>query len=298
MRKLLVSAFGAVLVGLALVAGSPPSSAWLAQGGGGGGGGYVGPGDVVSALDYFALRAYSSATRGNKLVNVCTTIAAVDTCADMFSDATTGALVITVIGGAACNTGTQPYNIKTWYDLGTNGVPQDQVEGTVANRAVLSTCTGSTAAASFSGTFVSYLSANPFTQAQPYEIIWNARRTAGTAQVNVFESSSATLQDGYFTSANQGYGFSGSVVTFTASDAACHVIELIHNGASGSIGVDGSVTSSQNFGANGPTAETFSLGGFTTGRYPTMLFHEGGLITGASPASLNSNISAYWGANC
>jgi hypothetical protein len=258
-----------------------------------GGAAYVGPGDVQAASYYYALRAYTAATRGNKLANVCTTISSTDTCADMFSDATTGAMVLTVIGGAACNTGTQPYNIKTWYNL--LGTGTDVIEATVASRAVLSACNGATTGANFgTGTYLS--TSNTSAINQPFEIVWAASRTgAFTTQANVFDTASG-LQDGYWTSTNTVYGFTGTVQTATASDSACHIIQIIHNGASGSITVDTTTTSSLNMGGTNITADQLGLNGAITARPATMTFYEGGIIASGSPTSLYSNIHGY--GNC
>jgi hypothetical protein len=262
---------------------------------GGGGGGYIGPGDVQATKWWYGLRALSSATRGNKLVNICTTIATVDTCADMLSDATTGAMILTTIGGAACNTSTQPYNIKTWYEL--NGTGNDQTEAAVAARAVLTICNGTTTGAAFTIAGLTNYLTSSVTQAQPFEIVWAAAHTANfTTQSNVFESG-GNLQDGYWTTTGQAYGYTGTVVSFAASNTACHVIQIVHNGASGEFAVDGaSYTTSQNFGSSGISAADLYLGGGGSGREVDMTFYEGGLIASGSPASLYANIHGY--GNC
>lgn len=294
MRKLIAGGIAALIVGLTLVW-SHPSPAWLAQAPPASS--YTGPGDVQATVWYYALRALTSATRGNKLVNVCTTISTVDTCADMFSDATTGALVITTIGGAACNTGTQPYNIKTWYEL--NGTGADQTQATVATRAVLSSCTGATTGANFAGSQV-YATAGNFTQAQAFETVCAASRTgAFTTQQNCWENLAGSVQTGWFTSANQAYIFGaggGGVVTITASDSACHTVESLYNGASSSIKVDNGTPTTADTSTSSVSAERFSLGGFWTSRNPTITFYEGGFVASSTPTSLFSNIHAY--GNC
>ncbi len=63
---------------------------------------YTGPGNVASgATAWWGLRAYTSATRGNALINACNVADAA--CADLSSDATSGALTIPTIGGTACS---------------------------------------------------------------------------------------------------------------------------------------------------------------------------------------------------
>ena len=70
----------------------------------GGGGAYTGPANVVSGASYwYGLFAYNSADRGNALVNVCNSTGGIDIgCADLFSDATTGALVSATVSGITC----------------------------------------------------------------------------------------------------------------------------------------------------------------------------------------------------
>lgn len=294
LRAVFASALLAIAVG-ALAWAGPEQQPLLGVGGASaGGGGYTGPGDVQPAKWYYALRAYTSATRGNKLVNVCTTISTVDTCADMFSDATTGALVITTIGGAACNTSTQPYNIKTWYDLTGNGL--DQTDTNPANRAVLTTCNGATTGAAFSGG-QGYNAIASATQAQPFEVIWAGTRTgAFTTQGNVFDTNGGIPQDGYWTSTNTVYGYTGTIQTATASDSACHIMQIIHNGASGSIRVDNGAPATLDMGASGISAFIPAIGGEGTSRFITGTLFEVGVVASGSPTSLYSNIHGY--GNC
>jgi hypothetical protein len=63
---------------------------------------YQGPGDVQSGWGlYYGVWAFTSATRGNALLNACNIGDA--TCADLSSNATTGLINITTIGGNACS---------------------------------------------------------------------------------------------------------------------------------------------------------------------------------------------------
>lgn len=108
-----VLAFGLLLALLALTQGSHaqfnsfPPGTFLGHGArdasGGGPPAYTGPLDIVSGNKgwWSASRAASSADRGNKLVNACNPGDA--TCADLSSDATTGKLVVSSIGGVSCS---------------------------------------------------------------------------------------------------------------------------------------------------------------------------------------------------
>lgn len=114
--------------------------AWLHPGGSGGGPtcSYVGRGDIAPASSYVGLRAYSAATCGQRFANVCDSTGGVDVaCADMFTSATTGAVVPLLIGGHTCPDSSGLCTIKTAYDqtLGNNcGGSCDYSGGAVANR--------------------------------------------------------------------------------------------------------------------------------------------------------------------
>ena len=63
---------------------------------------YTGPGNVVSgASAWWGLRAYNAADLGNNLINVCNP--GDGACVNMVSSASTGALVVTTVGGEACS---------------------------------------------------------------------------------------------------------------------------------------------------------------------------------------------------
>lgn len=94
---------------------------------------YVGPGDlsITGALGWYGARAYSAATRGNKAMNVCNVSDVA--CADLFTDSSTGNLVVTTIGGSSCSSVT--CTVKTLYDQTGNG--NDVTNSTIANRPTL-----------------------------------------------------------------------------------------------------------------------------------------------------------------
>lgn len=83
----------------------------------GGGGGFSGVIDVFGATNAkwcFSLRACSAATRGTRAINLCEPTQV--TCADISTDATTGALNAPgTIGGTNCTT-SNTCIIKKWYD--------------------------------------------------------------------------------------------------------------------------------------------------------------------------------------
>ena len=100
---------------------------------------YTGPADIVaSPTACYSLRACSSALRGHAAINVCNVSDV--TCADLLTDATTGALDVTTIGGSSCSIIT--CTVKIVYDQTGNG--NDFTQTTIANRATLSvSCNGS-----------------------------------------------------------------------------------------------------------------------------------------------------------
>lgn len=100
---------------------------------------YCGPGNVIaSASAAYGLRAYSLATRGNNLINVCdpSNIA----CADIASDATTGRITgFPTLNGTNCGSVTT-CTVKTAYELSGSGAP-NVTQTTAANRPTLNpTC--------------------------------------------------------------------------------------------------------------------------------------------------------------
>src|SRR5260221_771607 len=103
------------------------------------GGAFTGPGDIISYDHAYGMMAYTSATRGNKLINACNSTGGVDVlCGDLFSDSITGLLDPGTIGGITC-TGTN-CTIKTFYDIAGGGV--DCTNTTVATRSTLSASGG------------------------------------------------------------------------------------------------------------------------------------------------------------
>lgn len=102
--------------------------------------GYTGPGDIISYDMYFGLRAYSAATRGQKLINACNSTGGVDVgCADLSSDATTGRLVPATISGITCPGAN--CTIKIYYDLlganACNSLTCDETQTTISARDTL-----------------------------------------------------------------------------------------------------------------------------------------------------------------
>src|SRR5262249_34733922 len=101
-------------------------------------GSYTGPGNLgVTWRAWYGLRAYTSASRGNPLVRVCTNNGA--NCADMVSDSS-GNLAAQTIGGVTCPNTLGTCKIATWYNQGSLGSGSgtfDQTQPTDSLRASL-----------------------------------------------------------------------------------------------------------------------------------------------------------------
>ena len=216
------------------------------------GGGYSGLGDVVSgAKFYWGLRAYSAAKRGTKIANICMTISLVDTCVDMNSDATTGALSLGTIGGLTCNNSTQICNIKTWYDQSgatacSGSSACDMTQSTVANRAILVlSCNGSLPCARYTGSnLTNYQTSNWFSTSQPISFSTVINRTGDTSNYQSVFNSGSNFAWGFNNATNAIFMYStSSVPTATANDNAVHSMQLnFHNATASGAYIDGTNT--------------------------------------------------------
>lgn len=257
---------------------------------------YAGPGDIVAgATAWYGLRAYSTADRGNRLLNVCN-VADV-ACADLSSDATTGALVIGTIGGSSCSNVT--CTIKTMYDRSGNG--NDITQATIGTRPTLVvSCVNSLPCSQFSGS--QFLSGSSISKSQPITISTVAIRTgsfsAFSALVSLHRTGDVTTLD-FFSSANNASIYSGSVLSAAALDNAWHALQGIFNGGSSAVNVNNSVTS-------GAAGSGGTDGGIAFGANPTFLndkltgkITEGGYwpiaFSAGNQTAMCNNQFTYWG---
>lgn len=258
---------------------------------------YTGTGDVVSSwLFWYGLRAFSTADRGNALVNVCNVSDVA--CADLSSDATTGALVVGTIGGSSC--AIVACTIKTFYDRSGNA--RDATQATIARRWILTAncpATGLWCAVS-----PTYNAANGYfgpslTQAQQISMTVVANRTlatSGYAGLVGSASGSGVVVNG---TANTIVAYANqSEVPGTASDSAWHSIQAVLDGNSSTINVDGGAsTGSGAAGATGFSGAIRLLSQF--GDAYEGKFTEGGAWAGTFSAgnitSLYANQHTYWG---
>ncbi len=272
----------------------------------GGGGGYTGPGDVNSgALLWYGLRAYSSATRGNNLINVCNVSDVA--CVDMASDATTGDLVITTVGGSDCSVVT--CTIKTFYNQGSTG-SAPMTKTTIAERYKLQTsCSGSLPCARSPTltTLQGYNGAFSFTQASPYTVSFAAKRTAAntTRGVLMGEATSNLFFTGFRNATNSMEIFSTSSANATATDNVFHAVQAIFNGASSNIFVNGtansvSVTANNLSAVNVGLFRNASLSAPLQGDAFEVGFWAGAWTTsgGGQADNMHNNQCTYWGFTC
>lgn len=267
---------------------------------------YTGPGDVVaSAVFGGGLRAYSAATAGSKAINVC--LASDVACADLSTDASTGALVITTVGGFSCAVVT--CTVKTIYDQTGNNAcsgstPCDFTQATELKRGTLVVnCIGSLPCIATSvNSNPGYLtSGNSPGTAQPFTCSFVAMNTA-PGQGALF-SAKATVQIGYHSSgANVAFIYAGSSVpTATASDGAFHAIQAVFNNASSDIYVDGSTnpsnlgSSTGMDGASSIVLLTADIGSQPMEGQFSELWCWGSAFSSGQKSSMNSNQHSYWG---
>ena len=266
---------------------------------------YSGAGDVFSGAKlWVGLRAYTSATRGNALINACNSTGGVDVlCADLSSNATTGALVSGTIGGITCP-GTN-CTIKTWYNQGSLGSGNNCTQATVASRATLNaSILGSLPAAIF-GTVAGYTCGTGAAIAEPFTISVVVNRTGSfSSSVSVLGADNASTTYNYIFFSNSAGtdwalgGSSGTVIVGTVTQSAFHSAVGITNGSSSTLNIDAIAQGTGTLSSTGiASGDTFHLGSDGYVEAMTGDFTEGGVwpTAAGSPANLISNERAYWG---
>ena len=265
--------------------------------------GYVGPLDVIGTwTGFYASRAASSATRGNKIWNVCDALDA--HCVDVLTDATTGAPVIPSsnpnCSGGACT-------IKTWYDLSGNSL--DRTQTVIANRftlnpSVIGSVACGQAAGSTTGYPTSYVAGTDGTQ--PWFISAVAERTGSLTTVlyvvtNDALTGAASGQLNFAGTANfQFYSGQGAAAIQQAeTDNAPHAVWAMANSTSSKLSVDGAspVVGDTGTGVGG-TNIGIGKDAFASGNNLVGIFCEGGRAPGdqsASGPTLEANQRSFYG---
>jgi|SRR5882724_440958 len=266
----------------------------------GGGVVFTGIGDVKTGWTAaWGTRAFSAATRGNKLINACDSTGGTDVaCADMLSDATTGDIVPKVIGGITCPNAN--CTVKIYYDISgaTNcsAAACDLSQAAVGSRATLTanaigtkTCGVGTSGGNFNGSFGSL--------AQPLTVSAVVKYAITTGNHQYFGASGGG-GTGMGTNSGTFQFFSSSSVTAGATDTSPHAFQNVDNSASSFIVTDTSTSSTQ---SSGGTTLTTQLGIFSdsftnhmngavceVGLYPAA-------FSGADATNMYNNQHVYWG---
>jgi len=296
MRILTVLLFASLCSGQAL---------FRAQNVSAGGATYTGPGDIITsnAIAFWGLRAYSTATRGNKLANVCD--AGDAHCVDMLSDATTGDAVIP---SSNPNCTTSGCTVKTLYDLtgGTacgGGAPVvcDATQATEANRPTLTVNCVNSVHPCLTWTSSTQLLASPITptQSQPYSATAIGKRTFASAYSELAAVDTAgPVQLGFTDSANTAFIYASLLGTASATDSTFHAVQYMFSGSSSKLSIDGS-SSTVNAGTNGfPGGSGFivgSAGGNSASGVQSVEVGWWSVDESALFSALNSNQHSYWG---
>ncbi len=263
-------------------------------------GGYTGPGDIVGSWQvWYGLRAFSAAKRGTKAINVCNVSDVA--CADFLTDATTGALVVTTVGGSDCSV--VVCTIKTLYDqsgaLACTGAC-DNTQATISARPTLkTTCPGltipcaqfTTAPQEFNAATLAASTSQPFSMSMVYN------RFSGTTYGGGLSFTSPDARFAAEGAPNQIQVYTGTVLDATAADATFIAANAIFSNANCVVMVNGTDTGPASCGTNG-AGSTIQIN-FPTGQPINQYFGEAGMtsvgFTSGNRTSLNSNQRAFWG---
>lgn len=266
-----------------------------------GGGGYTGPGNVsAGAVAWFGLRAFSSADRGNKAVNVC--LPAGTPCADFLTDATTGNLITSAGAVTTCNNSTVICVINTWYDhvnqLGTNnctGGTCDLINASLGSQEILVlNCVGTTlpCAQTVPSEGV-YTSVGSLAQSQPYLISWVGEELGNNGNY----SGTIDLVTGWPNATNLVFIWAGggSIITATASISVWHAMQALFKDATSAstLWVDATSNAAVGIGTAGLSGVINHTNGNTNGNFVEFGIWNGDVS--ANNATMNSNQKTYWG---
>lgn len=269
---------------------------------------YTGPGNIVSgATAWWGTRAFDAVHCGSKAINVCNVSDVV--CADMFTNPSTGDLIVTSIGGSDCSMVT--CTIKTAYDQTGLGAcqagtaPCDITQAVIADRPTLSlSCIGALACMACNGSQWLQTVGNSPAVTQPFTVSAVGKRI-GAANGGLF--SQTTLFSGpqmIFLAANTVSIYDGGTpFAASAMDGAPHAMQGVYLNASSTLAVDGSSSTGGSVGTG--TGGGFLLmcsdrgggggGFFLTGQVMELGYWNTVGFSGGQITSVNSNQHTYWG---
>lgn len=259
--------------------------------------GFQGLGDIKTSwyLEW-GTRAFSAATRGNKLLNICNSTGGTDVlCADASSDATTGQLVIpgslaSFCPGANCT-------IQTFYEqTGNNNCsvnPCHMTSSVISARAVLTANalgTRSCGIATATTTYIPGASATVTTLAQPFSVSAVAKPASTADQFYLGTGGGGGVGVG-ISSANFAL-FGSSVVNGAAADTSAHAFQNILATTSSLVAIDGVSGSTGSSGGQSLTGTIF-FSSDAFGRKMTGALCEVGInstaFSGADITNINTN---------
>lgn len=274
---------------------------------------YQGPGDIKSYVAWWGLSAYSSAARGSNAVNVCD-VATGAVCANWVTDATTGALVPTTIGGSACNV--IACEAATLYDQTAGGACGGSCDLTnthtggftfsIGRPPIVASGPNSTYCLSLVNSDGRALRpVGNLTQAAPWSAALVANRTGDTGGLDgAILQSAGGIRIGYQNAVNKSSLYTGSSIIAgpTANDNAFNAIGYVQNNASSLIGVNSTSASTVSTGNTTgwtllPQVGSANAGGSIAGL--TGIFCEGGIANATWNATdiinVNANAHARYG---
>jgi hypothetical protein len=222
---------------------------------------YTGPGNIQTFLDWWGVRAYSSATRGTRAANVCTADAGGGTCADFATSGSTGDLIVTTIGGTNCSVSTC-YVHKLYDKAGSTTLTDIGHSPTLRV-----SCLNSMPCIVFNGTTNVLCGSTGSALNQPISHYAVVERTSAFTSVNEIVSNYSNPgatngpQTYAYTTANHVAGVAGGTAfTATMSDSAWHVLMTVFNSSSSVLSVDGVDTTGNPGTGNGTSAGNVCLG--------------------------------------
>lgn len=291
---------GLVLFVCGLLCLDPPAKAWwqsIQQVAISGAAGYVGPVDIYTdATICYSVRACSAASRGQPAMNVCNTTGGVEVaCVDYSTDATTGDLVITTIGGLTCSSLGLACSIRRWYNQvgGTPCATSNNCDlgvvlvTTLSQRPSLNTnCTNGKACLVCTVAAQSQLTSatNINTVAQAFTTSDVSNRTSGTASGDLFNSGGVEIY--YSTPGNLKGMYAGTAQTQTATDNNWNSTQSMFNGASSTMYLNGS-SNAKSAGAGSMTGAIIRLCGSASINANVVEFF-------VSPTNQTSNFSTIY----
>ena len=226
------------------------------------GGGYTGQGDITTFSSWWGLRAYSAATSGNKVANVCNTT---PTCADINSLANGNFDVATAQAGTTnCGGAGGQCTVATLYDQ-VSTLNLVQATSGMQPLLIFSAVGGKACFQNNSGNHYHQSSASK-TQAQPFAFTAVSERTSGTSANYIFASNNNDVGIGAV-AANTAVlfgSFGSAAITVTSvADNSFHDIIGTFNGTTPNsiLTVDGADSTGTTVNTMAGTVSNFSDGG-------------------------------------